>query len=169
MGITTSYFVTNDRDFAAAVNRAAKITDDLRVPLTLISKDWFQSQKAIFQLRGPGQYPPLKDPNAKKRRLGFDYPLLRGETRALERSVTRPRDPNAISRILNKKVLILGTQVEYGVFHQEGTKTIPVRKFVFIGPEAPRFARGRQVGRLQRWIGIMESFIDQKLEQQFGN
>jgi len=48
----TSYSVDNDRSFRAALDRAISASTDLTLPLTLISKDFYKSEKAIFKLGG---------------------------------------------------------------------------------------------------------------------
>lgn len=161
----TSYIVDNDRLFQDALNRARAVTDDLRIPLTLISKDFYKSEKAIFQLGGPGKYKDLADSTKRqKEKAGFPiYPILKRKGR-LAGSVTDPGHADAINRILNKTTLIIGTKVPYGVFHQSDKprKKIPLRKFLFIGPEAPRFATSDQMGRTERWLNIMNEFVLQK-------
>ena len=166
----TSYVVDNDRRFRDAIKRAKKVTDDLRVPLTLIAKDFHTSEKAIFALKGPGQYPDLslRYKKTKQKAVGFIYPILR-RTGRLEGSLVDPTHPDSISEIINKDTLFLGTKVPYGIFHQSDRprSKIPLRKFLFIGPEAPRFAKGDALkGRAQRWLQIMNRFVLKKLEQQ---
>lgn len=169
MPVATSYIVDNDRKFRNAINRARKVTDDLRIPLTLISKDFYKSEKAIFQLKGPGQYPDLADSTKRqKRKAGFSiYPILRRKGR-LEKSITTPNHADSINRIINKTVLVIGTKTPYGIFHQSDAprKKIPLRKFLFIGPEAPRFATSDQMGRTQRWLNILNEFVLQKTQQE---
>lgn len=158
----TSYSVDNDGKFRAALERAKGLVSDLRTPLTLIAQDFFKSQKAIWMLSGPGQYPDLsaRYKVLKQKKYGFMYPILEA-TGALKRSMTNPKDPNAISEIINKDTLIVGTRVPYAKFHQsdEPRKTLPLRKFLFIGPEAPRFATSEQMGRLYRWNNILNAYV----------
>jgi phage gpG-like protein len=163
----TSYSVDNDQRFRNALARAQAQVRDLRIPLTLIAKDFFRSQKAIWALKSPGQYPDLAPSTKKKRdRDGQPYyPILRGKTGFLEQSMTDPRDANSINQIINKDTLILGTAVSYGIFHQSDKprSKIPLRKFLFIGPEAPRFANSDQAGRPNRWMNILNDFVLEKL------
>ena len=112
-------------------------------------------------MSGPGQYPDLRPKTkAEKTRLGFSvYPILK-RTGRLAESLTNPAHTDAINEIVNKTVLFIGSRVEYLVFHQsDASRTIiPLRKVLFIGPEAPRFATGEQIGRLQRWVSILEEY-----------
>lgn len=191
---TVSYSADNDERFRRAIQKATAEIGNLTVPLTMISKDWYKSETAIFNLKGPGQYPPFKGTVAasslgghgnalgrrrstaivsgesryqeeKKKKWGFDYPLLVASGR-LKRSVTDPTDAEAINTIIGGQRLIIGTQVPYAVYHQSDRprRKIPLRKFLFIGPEAPTFATSEQMGRLQRWLGILNSYMDQKLK-----
>lgn len=163
MATFTSYTIDNDKAFRKAIDAAKRASGDLRIPFGLVSKDFYRSQKAIWQLKGPGQYPDLK-PKTKTRKLrkfGFVYPILK-ETGVLEKSMTSPRGKGALHSI-TKEELIMGTSVEYGAFHQsdEPRSKLPLRKFLFIGPEAPRFANSDQAGRLNRWVNIVEDYVIQ--------
>lgn len=162
----TSYEVDNDKRFRDAIARAKKGVSDLTIPLTLISKDFFKSNKAIWGLKGPGGYPDLSDAY-KKRKLAkykFIYPILKANG-ALESSMTNPNDPNSVNEIINKAMLIVGTKVKYGIYHQSDAprSKIPLRKFLFIGPEASQFATSNFSGRPERWLNIINSFVLTKL------
>ncbi len=162
IAVSTSYEIENDKAFNAKLKKLAKKSSDLTIPLTLISKDFYKSEKSIFLLKGPGQYKDLKDiyKKRKQKAVGFIYPILK-RSGALERSVTSPSDKSSINQIVNKNTLIIGTKVPYGVFHQSDAprKTLPLRKFLFIGPEAIRFGTSATKGRLERWIGILDGFF----------
>lgn len=168
----TSYSVDNDKKFRNKLAKVLKQTSDLTIPLTLISKDFYKSEKAIFMLKSPGLYPDLsaRYKKVKQKKVGFLYPILK-RSGALEQSVTDPTDSQAINQILNKNTLVIGTKVPYAVFHQSDAprKRLPLRKFLFIGPEAPRFAINETKGRLERWTGILEGFLKQTLAQEFGS
>lgn len=167
----TSYIVDNDYKFRASLNRAARLVGDLTIPLILISKDFYKSQQAIFGLKGPGLYPDLSPryKKVKQKAVGFVYPILKRSGRLAE-STTNPTAPDAINEIVNKNTLIIGTRVPYGVYHQSDAprKRIPLRKFLFIGPEAPRFANTDQKGRLERWQNILQGYVNQVAQQELG-
>lgn len=162
----TSYKVDNDKAFRNALDRAKGLTSDLTIPLKDIARDFYRSEKAIFQLSGPGQYPDLSETykERKRKEVGFVYPILK-RSGALADSVLSGSDSNAVYQILAKNTLILGTSLEYGAFHQSDSPRfkIPLRKFLFIGPEAPQFANSDQQGRLERWLNILNSFILAKM------
>lgn len=167
----TSYNVDNDRKFQAAIENAIEKTGDLRIPLTQIQQDFHKSQRAIFTLQSAGQYPDFKNERSKRqkqRAVGFTYPLL-VRTGALARSMTEKSDINAISEIVDKNTLFLGTRLTYGVYHQsdEPRKKIPLRKFLFIGPEAVRFAKGPTAGRPNRWLNIVNTYVLDFLKRDF--
>lgn len=172
----TSYLVDNDRKFRDAIKRASETSTDLRIPFGLILADFYKSQQAIWKLKGPGLYPPFKgkkDPKtgmtryqaAKKRKYGFDYPLL-VRTGALAASLSGPNNKGSISKITPLS-LVFGTSIEYGIYHQSDKprSKIPLRKFLFIGPEAPRFANSDQQGRLERWNGYLEDHIQRSIRK----
>lgn len=171
----TSYLVDNDRRFRSAIARAADL--DLRAPFGLILADFYRSEQAIFALKGPGQYPdftekgkivgPLsKYAQAKEKKVGFMYPLLM-RTGSLAASLLSRDAPGAVA-LINPYSLVFGTTVKYGIYHQsdEPRKKIPLRKFLFIGPEAPRFANSDQAGRPERWFQILNDYVLKKMEQE---
>lgn len=187
-----SYSISNDKAFEAKLKEAGKVADDLRIPLLLIADDFYKSQKAIFTLRGPGQYPDFKGPKikntwkrpgrpelrtrtgnltayqyAKQKKHGFVYPLLKA-TGDLEDSVSGPGAKGSIFR-LTKKSMTIGTSIEYGPFHQQDSgrgDKMPMRKFLFIGPEASPVPKKTR-GRLDRSLKRLNAFIGGKLGKTF--
>lgn len=188
-----SYSIDNDKKFSDALDRAKKYTSDLRVPFGLIARDFYRSQKAIFNLKGPGQYEPFKQSeggyqqNGRKRsfvsslmspyqmqkirHFGFDYPLLKA-TGDLEEAASVDGGRGNVT-LIGEQSLVMGVDssvVPYAIYPQSSLPRHiqPLRKFIFIGPEAPQFAVGETSGRLERWVGIIDSFIQQKMQQAFG-
>jgi phage gpG-like protein len=172
--VTQSYIVDNDRRFRNAIARAAEVVKDLRIPFTLILNDFYKSEKAIFQLKSAGQYPPFvnhtkddKSPYQKRKlaKWGFDYPLLVASGR-LSASLLSKDAPGAVAAI-GPTELVFGTTVPYGIYHQsdEPRSRVPLRKFLFIGPEAPQFATSEQTGRPTRWMNILNDYALKKMKQ----
>lgn len=164
----TSYEVDNDRRFRRALSSARRRVGNLTTPLILISKDFYKSQKAIFQLQSSGKYPDFKNEKSKRqkeKKVGFAYPLLKRSGK-LEASLVNPSDPNAINLIVNKAELFIGTSVDYGIYHQSDAprRKIPLRKFLFIGPESS-FATSDQQGRPKRWSRILRKHVVKKMDQ----
>jgi phage gpG-like protein len=183
-----SYEVENDKEFRAKLKWAAEQVGNLRTPLKLISGDFYKSEQAIFNLKGRGQYPDLsKKPfrafwknvrgfaalykggykEYKKANYGFDYPILK-RTGKLMRSVTAPDRKGSIN-IITRTTLIIGTSVTskdgypYPAVHQFGSKNVPMRKFLFIGPEGQVKHVGRTKGRMERWEKILDLYVSKKL------
>lgn len=177
-----SYEIQNDKEFARALSKAARQVSNLETPLRQIAADFRKSRKAIFGLKGPGQYPDLstkpfrswwedKDSGLnklwpggykeyKEAKFGFAYPILK-QTGRLEKSLTERSSPDHIERI-NIDEMEIGTAVEYGVYHQSDAprRKIPLRKFLFIGPEAVKFAIGEPLkGFPQRAIRTLEVYV----------
>lgn len=176
----TSYSVDNDKRFRNALETASKEIVDFRIPFGQILRDFYRSEQSIFALKGPGKYPPFQNNSKKKvvttkraiidtsktpyqlkklKRYGFDYPLLVA-TGKLASSLLGPTNPGSIS-FIGQTQLIFGTSVSYGIYHQSDLprKKIPLRKFLFIGPEASRFASSDQIGRYERWIGYINDHV----------
>ncbi len=171
----TSYEVDNDKSFRKALAKASEVTQDFRVPFGLIMSDFYKSEAAIFKLQGPGKYPPFQgkiDPETgmtkyqaeKKAKVGHDYPLL-VRTGALSASLLGPNNKGSVSKITPLS-LTFGTSIPYGIYHQsdEPRKRVPLRKFLFIGPEAPEFV-GMAQGRLERWLGIIEYHMGNEMKK----
>lgn len=171
----SSYVVRNDDILGRALERAAASVKDLTFPLRQIQIDFHKSQAAIWKLKSEGQYPPLKpstiaDKSRQRERAraglpASPYPAL-ARTGALMKSQVNPNDPHAISEIVGGNTLVLGTDLEYAVFHQEARDKDRLRKFLFIGPEAPRFAVGELSGRPTRWLNILNDYVLKMLEHE---
>jgi phage gpG-like protein len=180
-----SYTVENDEAFQKALEKAFKETGDLTLPLRAIARDFYKSQRAIFQLKSSGKYPDYTGPkvkdtwktpgrpemrtrdgsltayqNYKKKRFGFIYPMLKASG-ALEASTTSESGPDSIFEITPNS-LTIGTGLPYAAFHQFGTSKMPMRKFLFIGPEAPENVSATR-GRLDRWLKIIEDHVSEKM------
>ncbi len=160
------YEVDPDGKFKAAIQKAAAAVDDLTIPFIEITKSWYQGNKSIFSLKGPGKYTDYKVGKSgvsaykkkKETKLGSAYPMLRGFTRNLERSLTQPGG-QAINQIINKKSLILGTKVFYAPYLQLGTKRMVPRPFMFIGGEQQ--APGALNTRRDIWIEQIMDYVRQ--------
>ena len=147
---------------------------NLTVPFTLISKSWFKSNKAIFALKGPGKYKDLS-PKYKIQKVksppkgaGFIYPIFRGKTGRLERSITSPTDPDSINLIINKIALYLGTKTPYAGFHQSSAprRIIPYRPIVLLGSE--QVAPMEKRADYDRIENTLAGYYDQLLKQAAG-
>ena len=168
--LATSYVVENDIEFAAAIKKASDQVSDLRLAFTLIARDWIKSNMAQFSLKSSGQYPPLSPAYAaSKLRKHGKRPILVATGR-LRDSIASPsgrQSDDGIKKI-SKTELILGTKVPYGIYHQSDAprSKIPLRKFLFIGPEAPKSApHDIRAGRMKRWLGYLEAETARKLRK----
>ena len=156
----------NEQQFNAFLREALKVTDDLRPAFGSIANDFFRSEKLIFKLKSPGGYKDIKESTKrqKRRSVGFIYPILKRSGK-LEKSITQKGAPGNIFK-LGKQSLVIGTDIEYGLFHQVGTRKMPVRKFVFIDGGGPAFPNSRVFqGRSERWTAIVANYINQVNEQ----
>lgn len=165
----TSYSVDNDRRFRDALKQASQSVSDFRIPFTLILADFYKSQQAIFKLSSAGQYPDFKNGGAqskyaiaKQKAVGFKYPLL-VRSGKLSASLLGPNNVGSVA-VITSLSLTIGSNIKYGVYHQSDNprSKIPLRKFLFIGPEAKRYATSDQVGRLERWTKIISDHVANK-------
>jgi phage gpG-like protein len=162
----TSYSVDNDRKFRDALKRAQDAVGDLRVPFGLILADFYRSEQAIFKLQSAGQYPDFKNggpesryAKLKEKTVGFKYPLLFRSGKLAASLLSK--DATGSVAIVGQASLIIGTTIAYGIYHQSDAarKKIPQRKFLFIGPEASKFATSDQQGRPARWMNILNDYV----------
>jgi len=132
-----SYVVDPGKKFSAALKDAQEKSVDLTVPLQLIARQWFKSNRAIFALKGKGKYADLspKYKLLKRRIIGSEYPILEFSG-ALKESITNPKDSHAISLVINKTGIVLGTSIPYAPHLHFGTnRPMPARPVVMIGAE----------------------------------
>ena len=153
-----SYNVDNDEKLGQAFERAGRQSNNLKVPLAQISRDFMKSRKAIFALKGPGQYPDLssKYKPMKESLVGFIYPILK-LTGDLEKSVTETSSPDNILRI-GFQSLEMGTSLPYARKHQEGLG-VPLRRFLFVGPESLKFANSEISGFPERALNTLNTWV----------
>lgn len=160
-------FQADTATFNSFVNNVLETTGDLRVPFIQIGQDIFKSNRKLFLLRGPGKFrdlsdnPPGKGYKSKKsKKLGSAYPILRGFTGDLEKSITRNTDKNSVFRV-SKTSFTVGTKARskkgflYPLALQEGTSKMPARPFLFI--DKPR------VGR---WTDIIATYLDSEYQSE---
>ncbi len=165
MVTTSSFIIENDNEFAAQIDAAIARVSDLRVAFGLIAKDWRKSNAAQFSLLGNGQYPQLSAMYAARKRKEVGSKPILVRTGRLRDSVGLARNGDSIQEI-TKTSLLMGTKTPYGIYHQSDAprRKIPLRKFLFIGSEAPRTAPSAITGRLERWISILNAEVARKLE-----
>lgn len=179
-----SFIPDNDDAFKKALDRLGKAVDDFRIPFGLIGKDWYKSNKIIFNLKTAGLYAPLgglnpgfKEANGrsrrqnaedrKKRLVGFAYPLLVGKTNKIKTSMSGPGAAGA-EYFVGRQTLIMGTNVSYAIYHQSDrtprTK-LPQRKLVFIDGGPAETSKASAIsGRRDRWIKIVDDYINKVTE-----
>lgn len=114
-----------------------------------IGRMFRQSRKSIFKLKSPGGYYPLspryeqwKKRNPKSKARPFPILKLSGD---LEKSVTSVGHPNNVNIVLPRQ-FAFGTNLWYAKYHNSQKKPrrkIPLRMFIFWGPEAPATMRNR--------------------------
>lgn len=172
--------VDPDNKLEKTIKFAVSEVADLTIPFKLMTREWFKSNRSIFDKgrKGPGKYRDLS-PKYKKRKtkaLGSPYPILRGFVKPkgqparpsgkLADSMTKPKDSGAVSKIINKQSLILGTKVTgkdgepYPNHLHFGTKKMPSRPFVLLGGE--QVAPDRVNKRRELWVNMIQDFVNQK-------
>jgi len=169
--------IENIEFFNKKLDELGRVTDDFRIPFSLIAADFYRSNRKLFTLQGSGLYQDLApsqgiDGNPtttsnykdqKQKTVGFVYPILVGKTRQLSNSILGGRNKGSVFT-LRKKSLFIGTRVPHAKFHQSDSprRKIPLRKFVFIdGGPADKSADSSINGRRERWTSIIDTHIEQ--------
>lgn len=144
------------------ISRAADRCQDLTPALILIAQYWFKSNSAIFSLKGKGKYADLSPRYKawKNSLLGSPYPILMLHGRLMA-SITGQPNIESIQKIVNRKILVLGTSVPYATPLQEGapSRNLPPRPVVMFGNEAVTPSALKT--RVSAWEDIMIRYVAQ--------
>ena len=187
---TKAYIVDPGQILNKAIKEALLQVNDLRIPYHLITQSWFKTNLSLFDMsrRGPGKYPILGGLNpfekrgknkltnyqiaarAKIKEVGFMYPLL-VRSGKVANSMTQPRDSNAVSMIVNKTILVLGTKAKskdgypYPIALQVagGKAQYKPRPMVLIGVE--QVVPGQTNKRELIWAEIISDHVVKKMAQ----
>lgn len=154
-------FTANIKQFNTFVNDAIKVTGDLRLAFIQIgARKYKRIKNEIFKLKGPGQFTDLRPSTkeAKRKFMRSPYPIFRGRTRALEKSITKNTDKNSIFKV-SKTSFTIGTKVKskkgflYPLALQEGTRKMVARPWLFIDDNDVR-----------DWTTIISNHIDDRYQ-----
>jgi len=185
-------FKVSSQELQGAIDKALEQVDDLRPAFIQMAREFYKANRAIFRLKGPGLYTDFvgpkiantwKNPGRPEKRirngnytayqwhkekttkLQGGYPLLKF-TGLLEKSITRETDQNTV-RVISRKSLVVGTRVEYGIYHQSDeprSSNLPMRKFLFIDPSTTAFAGAPEFSRRNTaWKKAIEKYVERVL------
>ena len=159
--------IDENKQFSKALKKASRDLDDLTLPMSLIAREWFKSNKAIFTLQGYGKYEPYKNRSYEDWKIKtFGKISIMKSSGALEKSITDPSDRFSVNQITNKKTLTVGSKVlskggaPYGIYLQNGTKFMSARPTVLFGTE--QVAPAVLNKRVDNWARILEQYVLQK-------
>ena len=158
------WYHKDERRFNKRLKQLIKRSNNLKPAFHTIGRMFRQSRRTIFQLKSPGGFPDLtpRYKSRKAKEVGFIYPILK-RTGRLEKSLTERGHPDNIT-VIDKKSFALGSRVPYAKYHNSGRprRKIPLRKFVFWGPEAPRTMRNmtyQTKNFADRALAVIKEFI----------
>lgn len=182
-------FKVYSAEFDKFIADAVKQVGDLRPAFIQIAREFYKANKAIFALKGPGQYADFSGPKiaqtwknpgqpsrrvrdgnltayqyAKQKATGLakGYPLLKF-TGTLEKSITEDNDSNSV-KVITPTSLTIGTSVKYGKHHQYGTSKMPMRPFLFLDPTTTRYAGSPELSRRQEaWTKVINNYVRRTL------
>jgi len=155
--------IENQKSFEQALDRLGKTVSDFRPSFIAIGEDWYKGNRQLFTLQSRGLYDDLSEnyKPQKKKKVGFIYPILVGETRRLSNSILGKKNLGSVFT-LRKQSLFMGTRTPYAKYHQSDAprRTLPQRKIVFIsgGPSDKSKDSGIN-GRRERWLNIINDQI----------
>ena len=165
------------KEFDRKLRKLLARSDDLSPAFHTVGKMFRQSRKTIFRLKSPGGYKDLSPQyknwktkakyvvrgRGRRKVVANPYPILK-LTGDLEKSVTRVGHRHNVN-IVNKKSFAFGTNLPYAKFHNSAKKPrnkIPLRMFIFWGPEAPATMRNRTDATRKfgnRAIKVIKNFL----------
>lgn len=183
-------FKVENQSVFANLSKYGEQVSDLRPPLLQIAREFYKTNKFIFKVEGPGKYPDFTGPKIAqtwqdpgrpwmRKRDGTmtayqwaktqakwtgvntrGYPLLRASG-ALERSITQSGDTNAV-KVITKKSLVIGTNVDYGIHHQFGAPkaNVPMRKFLYIDATTTESTNPALSRRSEAWTKAIQTYIE---------
>ena len=159
--------IVNYAEFEAKVKRALAVVGDLTPAFVSVASDWYRSNEQAFIVDdGPGQYEDLSETykGQKIRRLGYAYPILKYSGR-LQNSVVVANSGDSV-REITPKSMILGTNVDYGIYHQSSgpREKMPYRPFLINkdlqGSHMHIYSAG-----IMRWNRIIETFVTRQIQR----
>ena len=162
--------------FKKALIDAGKKSKDLRVPFRQITESFYKTNMILFTFTSKGPFKELSPMYQikKDKKWGFIWPILKASGK-LERSLTKPTDPDTVATVINKTTLMLGTKVTskkgapYPVYLQTGTKKMPARPYLVVGTEKGNWAKSQHIQRRkQRWMELLEKYCADSLRLKKG-
>jgi phage gpG-like protein len=167
----------NSAEYDAAVKDALTKVRSLKPVFRGIVKEFYITNRAIFKLKSSGKYPDFKGVRGRdgmtkyqryknKRVGGRGYPLLKFTGR-LEESITVRGSEDAFEKITDKS-LVVGTNVKYGVYHQQPERRgeiMPYRPFLFLDPSTTALAPdGSMSRRSEAWVRAIQAYVTRSLD-----
>lgn len=160
------YSVDPDKTFQKSIEKAIKLTGDLTIPLTEITKMWYKGNRSMFTLKGPGKYKDISEKWKKRKSylIGSAYPIneFTGETKE---AITNASSRSAFNQIVNKQSLLLGvytSDLPYAGVNQYGYKNRPARPFLLTGAE--QVATDGQAKAISLYTKILNKYVKQATE-----
>jgi len=179
--------IENYARFQKFLESAIKRVGDLSPAFNSIANDWLKNNRQIFKLKSKGQYQDLSTKpfvafwesdkrfrkfweggykEFKRAKYGFDYPILK-RTGRLEASMTDRNSPDSVI-VIDATALVMGTNVEYGVYHQSlaPRKKIPYRPFI-ITKEGIKTGGKYDTWQKQkrRFVRIIRTYVQRQLKK----
>ena len=107
-----------------------------------MQKAFFESNKKVFKSLGgkSGKWKPLSKDYATWKAKHYPGKPLMVREGDLKKSLTKKDDNNIYSPSYTNKTfkLVLGSQVEYGIYHQTGAGHLPTRRVIDLDGQAIR-------------------------------
>lgn len=155
--------IVNYEQFRKRLEAMKKTFASLKVPFTLIASDWYRDNKQeLLDTNSKGAWEDdLKKAtkDKKKRKKLAIYPMLRGETRDLLGSISN-KDHKDTELVIESNLLVMGTNVPYGIFHQSSQprQIIPYRPFI-INETVTGSQAAKWESQLKRWDKILTDWM----------
>lgn len=141
-----TFEIAGEKQIQRRFSRFSDALEDMTPAFKEITKRFYAGERKQFATQGgwgSGGWKPLS-PEYAKRKPGRSILVVSGK---LESSLTKSGASGNVE-IIQRDMLILGSDLPYGIYHQKGTKNMPIRKPIEL-PEAER----------KEWTSIIHKHI----------
>jgi len=165
-----------DEEFKKIFDEVLRRVKYVKPALMSIRDDWYGENRALFRLKGPGQFTDLKDSTKRGKVRAAQhgliagltnppYPILLARGGRIKAGLTEKGSPYTINELTDTS-LTLGVQGEdYFLYQQKGTKNMARHPFIFNSREHG----GQWTRQRDRWVNIFSKYLARRLTAMGGN
>lgn len=145
-----TFEVAGEKQIARRFTRLDDAVTDMTPAFKEITKSFYAGEKKQFETEGgwgSGGWLPLSPAYETWKDPTLSIMELSGDLKAALTGMVPPNTAGNVE-IIESNQLILGTDFDYAIFHQKGTRNMPIRKVIEL-PESER----------KKWTSIIHEHI----------